>query len=69
MDAATKIRIDALKTETKKVTHKAAEARGKFSENKIANKIVKPKREPDENSRMVEEIIIPPNQKEKISTN
>ena len=69
MDAATKISIDALKTATIKVTHKAAEARGKCSENKIANKIVKPKREPDENSRMVEEIIIPPNQKEEISTN
>ena len=49
-----------------KVAHKAAEATGKFIGNKIANKIEKPKLLPDENSRNVEEVIIPPEQREKI---
>ena len=55
-----------LKAATKKVAHKAAEATGKFIGNKIANKIEKPKLLPDENSRNVEEVIIPPEKREKI---
>ena len=42
LDAATKTCLDALKTATKNVVHKAAEATGKFTGNKIADKIVKP---------------------------
>ena len=52
--------MDALKTATKKEAHKAVEATGEVIGNKIANKVVKPKPVPDENSRNVEEIIIPP---------
>ena len=59
MDTATKTGLDALKTATKKVAHKAAEAKGKFIGNKIGDKIVKPKPAPDVNSRNDEEIIIP----------
>ena len=52
--------LDALKSASKKVVHKPAEATGEFLENKIAEKIVKQKPVIDENSRNVEEIIIPP---------
>ena len=52
--------LDALKTASKKVVHKAAEATGKFIGNKFADNIVKPKRVSDENPRNVEEIIILP---------
>ena len=38
-----KTELYALKTVTKKVTHKAAEATGEFMGNKISSKIVKPK--------------------------
>ena len=58
--------LDALKTFSKKVVHKAAEATGEFLRNKIANKIVKPKHVIDENPRNVEEIIIPPEKREEI---
>ena len=58
--------LDSLKTAFKKVVHKAC----KFLGNKIAdevtksndNKIVKP----DENPRNVEEIIIPPEKRDRI---
>ena len=66
LNAATKTGLDALNTVTKKVAHKVAEATGEFIENKIVNKTVKPKHVPDENSRNVEEIIILPEQREKI---
>ena len=64
MDAATKTGLDALKTATKEGTHKTPEATGKFIVNKITNKTVKQKLVPDENSRNVEEVIIPPEQTE-----
>ena len=66
MDDVNETGLDALKTATKKVAHKVAEAKGEFIENKIANKIVKPKAVPDDNSRNVEEIIIPSEQREEI---
>ena len=59
LDTATKTGIDALKTASKKVAHKAPEVTGEFIGNKIADKIVNPKPLPDENSWNVEEIIIP----------
>ena len=60
LDKATKTRLDASKTTSKNVIHKAAEAKREFLGNKFSNKIVKPKLMPDENSKNVEEIIIPP---------
>ena len=56
---------DSLKTASKKVVHKAAEAIGEFIGVKIADKIV-PKHVIDENPRNVEEIIIPPEKREEI---
>ena len=50
--------LAALKTASKKVVHKAAEATGEFLRNKIADKIVKPKHVIDENLRNDEDIII-----------
>ena len=57
-DTATKIGLDALKIAARKVPHKAAEATDEFIENKIADKIVKPKPLTVENSRNVEKLII-----------
>ena len=66
MDIATKTELDALKTASKKVAHKAVAAMVEFIGNKIADKIVQPKPAPDVNSRNVEEVIIPPEQREEI---
>ena len=63
LDAATKTELDALKCPSKKVVHSAAEATGKVIENKISDKIMKAKPNPDENSRN----IIPAEKKEEIS--
>ena len=54
-----KPRITCFKNSDQKAAQKAAEATGKFIENKMADKIVKTKPMLDENSRNVEEIIIP----------
>ena len=56
--------LNALKTATKKVTHKAAEVTGKFIENIIASKIVNRKPVPKANSTNVEEMLIPPEKRE-----
>ena len=56
--------LNALKTATKKVTHKAAEVTGKFIENIIASKIVNRKHVPETNSANVEEMLIPPEKRE-----
>ena len=45
--------------------HKAAETTGEFIGDKVADKIVKVKPVPDENSRDVEEIVIPSERKRK----
>ena len=42
LGTATETGLDALKTTTKKVAHKAAEATGEFIGNKFVNKLVKP---------------------------
>ena len=65
MDAVTKTGLDALKTMTKKVVHKAAEAAREFIGNKIASKIVKPRPVPDMKSWNIEEIVIPPEERKK----
>ena len=59
-------RLDALKTVSKDLVQEAAEAAGKFIENKIADEIVKTKPVIDKNSRNIEEIIIPPEKREQI---
>ena len=58
--------LNALKTASKKVVHKTAEATGKFKGNKIVDKIVRPKHIIGENPRIVEEMIIPPEKREEI---
>ena len=57
--------LDALKSASKKVVHKAAEATGEFIGRKIVDKIVKPKHIIDKNLRNVEEIIIPSEKRRK----
>ena len=59
MDAATKAGLDHVKPASKKVVLKRAEATGELIGNKIAEKIMKTKLVSDENSRNVEEIVIP----------
>ena len=57
--------LHTLKTALRKVVHKAAEATSEFIRNDIADKIVKSKHVIDENPRTIEEIIIPPEKREK----
>ena len=66
LDTVTKTGLDALRTTSKKVAHKAAEATGEFIENKIADKTVKPKPVTDDISRRVTEITFPPEKKEEV---
>ena len=75
-DTANKTGLDALKTASQKVVHKAAEATGEIILNKITDKIVKPggclcdnlkpKFLPAENLRSVEKIVIPPEKRQEI---
>ena len=66
--------LHSLKTASKTLIHKAAEATGEFMGNKAGDavaklnddKIVKAKHLIDENPRSVEKIIIPPEKKEEI---
>ena len=57
MGTATKTGLDALKTDSKKVVYKAAEATDEFIGNKIRDE---PEPVSDANLRNVEEINIPP---------
>ena len=66
LDTTTKTGPDALKTASKKVIHKAAEAIGEFIGNIIADKIFKPKPIIYENSTNVEEIVIAPEKRQEI---
>ena len=66
MDTAARKGLDALKTGSKKVDHKAAETTGEFIGNKIGAKIVKPKSAIEENFRNVEEIVITPEERQEI---
>ena len=65
LDTATKTGLGAAKTASKKVVHKTIEATGEFIWNKIADKIMKPKATPNENSRNVKEMNIPPEKRKK----
>ena len=66
MHTATKTGPDSLKTASKKVINKAAEATGEFIRNKITDKIAKPKPVPDVKLRYFEEEISPEEKREKI---
>ena len=66
LDTATKTRPDTLKTASKKLVHKATEVTAEFIRNKVAMKVVKPTSAPDEKSRNVGEIAIPPEKREEI---
>ena len=62
LDTARNTGLDATKTASKKLVHKAIEATGEFIGNKIAEKIVKP----DADLKIVEEINVPPEKREEI---
>ena len=62
LDTATNTGLDAPKTASKKVVHKAAEATGEVIGNKISYKTVKL----DKNSKDVKKTIIPLEKREKI---
>ena len=67
LKTATKTGLDLkldLKTASKKVIHKTAEATRKFTGHETANKIMKPKPVLDENARDAEEIFIPSEKRE-----
>ena len=66
LDTAAKTGADALKSASKKLVHKTAEATGKFIKNKFADKFVKPKSASQANLRNVEIIVIPPEKREEI---
>ena len=66
MDNATKTGLDAVTPAFKTAIHKTSEATTEFIENKIADKIVKPRSMPEGNSTEIEEIIIPQEKREKI---
>ena len=66
LNAPTKTGLDPLKTASKRVVHKAAEATGEFLGNKIADKIMNPKPLLAQNSRNDEEIVIPPEKRQEI---
>ena len=56
--------VDALKTASKKVLHKADKTRGGFISNKTGDRIVKKQPVIDEKSRNIEEILILPKKME-----
>ena len=62
LDTARNTGLDATKTASKKLVHKAIEATGEFIGNKIAEKIVKR----DADLKIVEEINVPPEKREEI---
>ena len=61
MDTATKTRIDAAKTASKRVVQKTAEATGDLIGNKIADKITSIGK-----TKEIEEIYIPPEKRQQI---
>ena len=58
--------LDALKTASKKVVHKAAEATDEFIRNKIEDTVGKLNKDKTLKTNPVEEIIIPPEKREEI---
>ena len=69
IDTATKLGVDAVKTASKRVVQKTAEATGDLIGNKIADKITsigKTKEKEKENTNKPEEIYIPPEKRQQI---
>ena len=65
MDTATKTGIDAVKTASKRVVQKTAEATGGLIGNKIADKITSTGKSKNDDSK-AEEIYIPPEKRQQI---
>ena len=65
LDTATKTGTDAPESLTKKVVHRAPEATSEFIGKKTTEKVLKPKPTINENSKNIEEIIIPPQKEHK----
>ena len=66
MDTATKTRIDAAKTASKRVVQKTAEATGDLVGNKIADKITSLDKTKIKEKEERQEIYIPPEKKQQI---
>ena len=67
MDTVTKTGIDVVKTASKRVVKKTAEATGDLIGNKIADKITSVgKSKEDDKTKKVEEIYIPPEKRQQI---
>ena len=67
MDTATKTRMDAAKTTSKRVVEKTAEATGDLIRNKIADKITSlGKTKSKEKEKEEQEIYIPPEKRQQI---
>ena len=64
MTTDAKLGLDALKTLSKRIVHKAAETTGQVIENKFADQIVKTK--PTKCWRNAEEIVIPSEKRQEI---
>ena len=66
MDTATKTRMDAAKTASKRVVQKTAEATGDLIGNKIADKITSIGKSKEKPKEKPEEIYIPPEKRQQI---
>ena len=64
MDTATKTRIDAVKTASKRVVQKTAEATGDLIGNKITDKITSIGKPKEKETKKTEEIYIPPKKRQ-----
>ena len=66
LHTARKTELHAVKSDFKKVIYKTTEATGELIGNKISEKIGKPKPVPSENSRNIEEFVIPTQKRQEI---
>ena len=64
MDTATKTRIDAVKTASKRVVQKTAEATGDLIGNKITDKITSIGKPKEKETKKTEGIYIPPKKRQ-----
>ena len=66
MDTATKIKIDAAKTASKRVVQKTEEVTGDLIGNKIADQITSIGKPKEKETKEIEEIYIPPEKRQQI---
>ena len=66
MDTAAKTGIDAVKTPSKRIVQKTAEATGDLIGNKIADKITSTGKPKEKETKEIEEIYIPPEKRQQI---